>query len=485
MSDGTHVSQWPSYDLPEKDIIRDIAIWDDEHRCVINSNGEVIIQYVDIKQFVKEVTEKRLIIFCERVLEVSILEDILSDKRCNCCASRTGGLFGVYIKSRRSAWLVERRIWDNESGRPDREFLLTLNMVFKRNGMSRATPGSLGEAKIRETLPRGTRYNRPNHMLRSTILQNNVGGRADTIEQKKLYDTFYECDINSAYIYCSQETIDPAEHPKRFHGISGTDRFFSYFAHITFSIPPGRRIKFGPLAIREDKLLHFVTEEGVEYEGWYWKEEIDRALVAGYQIEMDYGYGWEKGSDWLQTWAQSMHAMKMATTGKEKEIIKRMGVAAIGRFGMAPEKLSLVHYKDRKPKDSLMDGESYVSILIKDAGPEESSITDYFIHIEPDINSNRLTHISSYIIMKCRCELYDRMMKEEENENTILASNYDSYYVIHPSSLYKGTELGEWKERTWRQATINGPRSVTGIREGVPVDHRPGTPKKGRKVLRN
>jgi len=258
---------------------------------------------------------------------------------------------------------------------------------------------------------------------------------------------------------------------------STLDPFHSYYAYCIAQIPLSTPQKFGPLPSRQDDgRLSYPTETGTIIEGWYWKEEIQRARDAGYIVDVYKGYGWYTSSDWLKEWALHMYKLRSETEGDVKDIIKKETVAALGRFGISPETLTLVKEEDYQDGD--------IPVPISDARAWESSISGYYIHVTPDPDSNHLTHIYFYILMKARCALYDRMLKEEAARVEVVASNYDSYYTTTPTGLttQRGLGIGEWKSRVIRKAYISAPRSISGIREGIPIDKRPGVKRQGRKM---
>lgn len=486
-----HVSRWPSYDLPEKDKPYTLAVWNESRRCVIIYKTGEVIYFQDVDVFIHEITTRRCYVFGYRLIDkkfFSILEELLHDNgrhppRAKAFCSRTGHVVGVYIKSKYSAWIIGREQWDDGLCPPDKAFLDTITEVYRVNNRYAATPGSLGERKIREYLPKGTRFNRPSQMLRRVLFTNKVGGRADTTVLKKQFKVLYEEDGNAFYPAMSMETINPGEHPTRFGDhIDCTDKdvleqFFSYFAHAIVSIPLDSRVRFGSLPTHSrNDTVRYNTEPGTVLEGWWWKEELDQARSDGWLVEVYEGYGWYTSSDWLKAWALHMYQLRSETKGKIKEIIKKETVAALGRFGVAPETLTLVKEEDYQDGD--------LAVPITDARAWESPISGYYIHVTPNPNSNALTHIYFYILMKARCALRARMLAEELVGRQVIASNYDSYYLTQPTGLTQqvGSGIGEWKQRVIRKAYISAPRSIKGIRDGIPIDKRPGVRRQGRKM---
>ena len=485
---GEHVSSWPPFDLPDKENLRELALWDRLHNCVITRDGEAI-PFDCAEQFIKEVTERRLLVFCFRLMdkrEFSPLDELLQDKRVKAYATRTGSITGIYIKSKKSAWIVERRIWDDVVTPPDMAFLDVMERVFEINGRCAATPGALGEKKIRETIAPGTRFSRPSHMLRRRLLDNKIGGRADTLEEKRHYGVLYEEDGNGWYSFCACETIDPGETPTGFgggrHPVNDIllSTFYSYYglAHITLPLN-AKPVKFGPLAVRVRGQLRWPTTRGTTFSGWYWKEELDRARAAGYEVTVVQGYGWYRSSHWLEQWARHMWELRLAAKGDKavELIIKRETNAAIGRLGMAPETVIVVdeaHYQDGDEP-----------IPVKHAAYEQSPVSNYYIHCTFNLDSDRLNHIASHIVMRGRILLYDLILAEELSGNKVVASNYDSVYTTQPSALRHliGTELGMVKQHTIVDAYIHAPRWIKGLRDGVPIDKRPGSERTTRKEL--
>lgn len=94
----------------------------------------------------------------------------------------------------------------------------------------------------------------------------------------------------------TQRQVITDERPDHFD--SGSDsslsQFFTYFAHATISIPQEMvEVIYGPLPYRqEDSKVTWPTEPGTVFDGWYWKEELDRARAAGYHVEIHRGLGW-------------------------------------------------------------------------------------------------------------------------------------------------------------------------------------------------
>lgn len=479
-----HVSRWPSYDLPEKDLERTLAVWNEDHDCaIIYETGEVIFWF-DVDQFIHEITTRHMYIFAYRLIDkhhFSHLEELLNDRRVKAYCSRTGHVVGIYCKSKYSAWIIGREQWDDGLCPPDKAFLDTISKVYHINGRYAPTPGSLGERKIRATLPKGTRFNRPSQMLRRVLIANKIGGRADTKVLKQGFEVLYENDGNAFYPAMSMETINPDEHPTRFgNRIDTTDQstldpFFSYFAHCVVSIPLKSHTKFGSLPVHtKGDTVRYPTDPGTILEGWWWKEELDQARADGWIVEVYEGYGWYTSSDWLRQWALDMYRLRSETEGKVREIIKKETVAALGRFGISPETLTLVKEEDYQDGDLV--------VPIQDARAWESPISGYYIHVTPNPNSNALTHIYFYILMKARCVLRARILEEESAGNQVIASNYDAYYTIEPSRVVhsRGSDIGQWKESVITSAFIDAPRSIRGIRNGIPLDKRPGIPRKFR-----
>src|SRR5690349_2819604 len=100
-----HVSFWPTHDLPAEEKLRVCAIWDQQHKAVIIPSTGEVIEYSDTQQFIKQTTDLNLLIFVYRILdsrEFSIFKELTNDRRVHIYCSRTGGVVGIYIKSRRS-----------------------------------------------------------------------------------------------------------------------------------------------------------------------------------------------------------------------------------------------------------------------------------------------------------------------------------------------------------------------------------------------
>ena len=487
------MSRWPKIRrLPKVDVSRELGYWSAEHDCVVLRSTEVtgeVIAYTSADEFISTITSRRIMIFVKDLMDINEfahLDELLKSRFVHPCVTRTGSVPLLYIKRRYASHIIMRSTWDGDIyHRPDFKFLDTMSRVFEVNGRIASTPGALGERKIIETLPRDEegnicKYNRPSTMLRTKLLENKIGGRADTLESRREYGVLYEEDINSAYPYCSQLTIDPSETPKTFGSSDSLvddkflSKFYSYYAEIDFTLPLGvPPPRFGPLPLRgDDGHLFYPVDTGKLYHGWYFKEEIDIARNLGYEVLVFRGWGWRKSSNWLSEWANKMYSLKVSLSSEPavQGIVKREMVAAIGRFGMAPETLKLVSEDEYRKGD--------LPIVIQGAGAEDQKTSKWFIRVEPNPEANNLTHINAYIVMRCRVELLQRMLEEESSGNRIVASNYDAYYTASSSTLTerRGKGLGEWKSHTISKAYIYGSRSIKGIRDGVVIDHRPGVP---------
>ena len=142
-----HVSRWPAYDLPDNDEPRLLAIWNDEGGYLTTEEGEVIY-YTDPENFIYWITENRVYLFVERLMTQKGLKEpfneISRDVRARTYCTRTGGVVGIFIKSKYSAWIIDKRVWDYGETDSDSDFIRTIRKTDNINGRYASTPGSIG-----------------------------------------------------------------------------------------------------------------------------------------------------------------------------------------------------------------------------------------------------------------------------------------------------------------------------------------------------
>lgn len=139
-------------------------------------------------------------------------------------------------------------------------------------------------------------------------------------------------------------------------------------------------------------------------------------------------------------------------------------VGQVGRFQKAPETLSLIHQSDARKGDIALVAVNF----------RQSPFTEWYMRIEPDLESAQLTPIGAYVVMRCRMELYEKAMLAQKEGKKILRLYVDSLTSDQPlHNLELGEGLGEYREKVYADAVFRK-NQFLGTHDGVPILKAPG-----------
>ncbi|MHB1701115.1 MAG: hypothetical protein ACYCSN_13475 [Acidobacteriaceae bacterium] len=182
----------------------------------------------------------------------------------------------------------------------------------------------------------------------------------------------------------------------------------------------------------QPKTERYLVEEPTIKERFHYENEvyadsgtIRLALEAGYRIIMRTGYVWFAVDDVLARWSDYL-AEKEAELGPElRGIVKKIGVAGIGRLLCRPVRMTGVPLAMAPPK-SRVDAYSDDDIAFVE---------------EADPNAVPMPHWGIAIISQVRVSLLRRWSAEEDDGNRVLAAYVDALTLERPSRL----PLDGWK----------------------------------------
>jgi hypothetical protein len=215
--------------------------------------------------------------------------------------------------------------------------------------------------------------------------------------------------------------------------------------------------------------------EGEEIDTWMWVEELDDCLHKGYTLDAVFeGYCFPELSDFMEPWSDLLwDYYQQADDTLVKDIYKQMMVGLPGRFLKSPESFRLIHASEHQRGD--------IPILATHWKEHDMVARPWFLRPEFDVQSAQLTPIGSYIVMKCRQELYHVMQAEEQAGNTVVSSYIDCYTTTEETMQPLGIERGEWKlkesySNVWAEDNRIIPEDIERMRS-------PGTSGKERLIL--
>lgn len=347
-----------------------------------------------------------------------------------------------------------------------------------------SSPGALGAALMHKRWNE-KKVTRPPNGCRKAMLDNLVGGRVEFPREAKRLPEVVELDLRSAYASCSYDlpvgTTVYVPDSDTHGGDFLCDRFPSWYARCTVDVRTSLRLGIFPVQNAGNELhaAKWIFPKGAgTYEAWLWREEWLDCIAAGCQVTVHEAYAWEHISNGLQPWVDEMEALRYAYEANEEPVrasmVKRAIVAAIGRFGIAPEKRTLVSRAAARKGDTP---------LVYQKSPVPFS--DRWIHVEHEENCEAPIHWHSHILMLCRRKLYYRGLEELEDGNELIGQNFDALYLARPSKRPTGKGIGEWKSVTLTPAqgeeTVNLPFSRAVVAHQKVL--LPGVPRSKRQQL--
>jgi hypothetical protein len=514
--DGS-ISRWhPWYDKPGQR--HSLKLWSE----LLHNDMNTVEKCID------EIAGGQLYALCTDVFaeeEIPFRDELLkvANEQEGVYLRKNGGVVALKLqRKRRAGFVIPAHTWG--ASEPTSSLIKDIiQPCFDIFGYEAITPASLSEKVLRGTLgPFMPSIYRPSIMLRRDLLHTPHGGRIETAKELRYFETLFEYDINKAYPFFAREVPSPWSRPVGFLGdaLRGSrDAWMGFptafikcrlIARNTRGIQPiqlfgvdaepvrdghtgnagkGNRNDMGGLQDRQNKdrqrelqLLSVSDEHGIArqpregevIERWFWSEELLDCLDKGYTLDrVERGYGFREMSTFMQAWADILcEAYERQIGTPVSALIKTMLVGLPGRFLRLPETYLLVH-----ESEGLKQGD--INIDMTTRNPGDNIGTPWYIRRESDPESTALTPIGSYIVMKCRQDLYRRMKHEEDCRNTVVSAYIDCFRTTGPTvdSSQIGLQVGQVKQKVWSEAIIKDNQIDGYNEEGERISNIPGMAK--------
>lgn len=454
----THTGVWPPYQHTRT---RKVAALDPDGTCY-DSQGVILGRGLDYASLAHLATSERLDIYVDSLASecwIDLTLDAVDDPGATVHCSHSGGVVSIQFTGarQRTGSLACLASWGMDH--------VSLVALCAIEAVSRVmavgtyvSPGALGEAHWRASRAQYARVSVPCLAARTTLLSHITGGRADTPALGESFAEAYESDLRSAYPSLSVGV--PVGTAGRMLGELSADENCTYFAHCRVVVPGWCRgvapVSLGEPSGDSGSVLrynrrHFRAVPGT-YDAWIWREEVEACRVAGYVVAVGAGWYWTHFDTDNRHWLDRLAVARRAGEAQGVVgLVKRAGVAAIGRHGMGDATYELI---DEAHADPAVD-----EPLIAQWG--ESPILALWLHKVAAPNSHHLPHWYSYILAKCRLALYHRYIAEEAAGNRPLMTNFDSIttagYPTQPISDVD--EPGTWRAIVLHDMEIRAPRS--------------------------
>lgn len=431
--------------------------------------GKSIIPISTNKQLIDSIATNKLFMLCDDVLKLDYVDELIGDDKTIPYISRNGNISAIRVSMKRgkTGFIIPSKTWGFSY--VDTECASKLMELFGLFNLQKPTPASLSEAIFRRTLGEKIYIRRPSISLRDDILQNSSGGRIDVAESWKYYpDGVYEYDQNKGHLDKTLEVVDPSVSPvwKIQPDLKEIFGFPAGFWHVEMI---GRYNRISPIQINGKS-----PDDGEIFDKWLWSEELEDCLEASYIFRKCFhGYGFRALTHFMTDWASELVlSHSMVQDEKLKEIIKTMMVGLPGRFLRQPEIFTLIPISEATKEDT--------PLLLHYSNKGDKICSDYAIRAEYDRESTALSQVGSFIFMKQRHELYQRMIEEKRRGNYVIRSYIDSFTTVHPAKVKLGTSVGQWKEKRYVKAYTEENRFIGELENGVIEIKAPGFPAKGR-----
>lgn len=504
-----HAAAWPQY-IPTGPRVREVG-WLDQigHRkwalkwLSTGQTTDIIMEYSEFIDALR-VTDKSCDIYIQDLTGIKtgfpFLHEAIGDHGVRCTLNSKGLLSGIRFRiGMHVVWICSLAAWDTEwRDKPASDILTTIQHIgdFTGAGIHR-NPGCLGDHILRRSWdhdPETGRIlnpiTRPPSGARDCILAHTPGGRAEWLDART-FPIAHELDMRSAYASCA--TLVPSGTTSRISPYMGRHtggRYTSaelnssyrfWFVRCIVSWEDSLPVSPIPTRIQSSPNWIYPTKPGTygvitgscwscerlrkrcihgeerrecrvcvhtrpvcvncqKKEVWLWNRQVSLAEQAGMEVQIIEGFGWNRSTNALASWSAEMDRYRSyyESTHQPGQAakIKSAIVATIGRFGMPPVSREII-------RDEAADNLDQPYCFQGDGPP----ISEYWIRSTRSEESANPVHIYSYILMECAARLYERELEEINDGNTVIASNFDAMYLLHPSQRATGKGLGSWRQR--------------------------------------
>jgi hypothetical protein len=461
-----HTGVWPSYQHTR---VRQVAALDPDGTCY-DSKGTILGKGLDYAGLANLALAERADIYVDSLTAeqwIDLVLDAVEDARACVRCSRSGGIVSIQFTgaARRTGSICSMANWASpdtggvvQSDR--RRALASIETVSRIMGVGTyVSPGALGEAHWRAARRDCAPVSVPCLAARTTLLSHIVGGRADTPALGESFAEAYESDMRSAYPSLSVGV--PVGTAGRMLEEPHEDEAVTYFAHCTVVVP-GHCRGVSPVSLsatddphsggglrRQRRVFRAVPGS---HTCWLWREEVDAARESGFIVAVGAGWYWTRLDTDNRAWlARLAECRRVATAAGVVGLVKRAGVAAIGRHGMGDTTWELVNEAHADP--------AVDQPVIAPWG--DAPILALWLHPTAGPVSHRLPHWYSYILAKCRLALWRRYTAEERAGNRPLLTNFDGILTAgYPTEPVSDEDIpGTWKASVLHDVEIVAPRS--------------------------
>lgn len=399
-----------------------LAVVDQAAGLLLLETGRAIAYTPDT--FVSLVIEHNLLCFISSLASFKLLPDfvehgkvIISKEQLPIYMSRRGR----HVKHAGCAVVVESSVWGYAYA--------TLTMLHHLRALFdhcfvgvHPTPGALGYALYCQCQYEhyGKEWRQHRHIRSAAgasefLEEHKRGARIETfVDAFEEFDEIDELDISSAYL--DWYRVQPCG--KSIYFMFGdVDEFQWYEANCTVTLY--EEFSYGLVGSKHINDEEFDEMVFIRFPGDYrmvlGKLEVDLLREAGCDVEVEDGYGWYEITRDPEYFVERMELLRnTAPTPPVRTLVKKVGLAAIGRDGMSQEIMLLVPESKRADGDvPLVDDKRHV-------------VYNWFIHADIDNAPKSMPHWYAHTTERGRVNMTRLMYKFP---GRVCAINTDGLYV--------------------------------------------------------
>lgn len=277
------------------------------------------------------------------------------------------------------------------------------------------------------------------------------GGIVDIL--KPTATKLYQYDVNSLYPFMMLNDL-PIGNPVHIKGTISANEASDLFGFFNCKI----------VAPKCDSLVQFlpykhekrtITPVG-SWSGWYFSEEVKKAISLGYQVSIDEAYSFKKGKI-FDKFVQHFYSLK--TKGPHSTIWKLILNSLYGKFGAKPERYKTIIVPSDEAESIYLNYNvididycysGYEAILVEDCYTDARSLYEDY--------QNASVAIAAAITSSARIFMYDF---KTISGNLCYYSDTDSVFVEKPLEAHTvGANIGQFKlERIINEAIFIAPKT--------------------------
>ncbi len=420
------------------------------------------IHVSDFEQLLSLAFAYNLLIFVDSFTELWMYDDIVTRDNCvkhgrvSCSPPPELKALACCFRGPRNStrWLISCQSWGFGCVGPDMLRILRECFDMCKVGTP-LSPGSLGQEIMKriwgELYPGGEwreskdgkkywypywkdhRHQRPGQHIVDWIRKHSVGARADQWASPS--ETVTECyEIDGKNFYLHTYELGMPTGPVFSVDSSCLSDCETYFVECEITIHFQLHIGPFPMKVGEDDRTCrnvYPTRPGT-YKTTAWKEEIEQSLKKGCTVKIGSGIGWKEITYDFKRYVEEMSRLRDKASPEVAAIIKKVIVAAHGRFG-------------------IQETSWYLSEQEEEGGyalPNHDGLAlRIFANPHEDLRPKNMPHWFYYAIAKGRCLLFEAM--DHYTAEELLSSNTDAFYVRYVKDygyqLQEMARTGDWK----------------------------------------